>query len=174
METPVIKTARITLRPMKISDAKQAFESWTNDVRVAKFMRWSVHKSVKDTEMWLKEEQDNIMGNTYTWGFQLNETSALIGSGGLSFSEKHNCHELGYNLMQEMWGKGLATEAAQRILLFAKEELGAKKIYCCHAVENTASEKVIKKLGFKRFGTETYEKFDKSRSYECITYFVEF
>ncbi len=172
MKTPILETERLILRPLQntLQEAQHIFSAWTSDKEVAKYMRWSVHKSVSDTAEWLLLEEKNIDSDNYNWGFVLKETGELIGAGGLVFVQEHSCYELGYNLMRKQWGKGLATEAARRILLFAQEELHQKSMFCCHAAQNTASENIILKLGFKRVGTATYEKFDKSEKYECITY----
>lgn len=66
--------------------------------------------------------------------------------------------EIGYNLGQRYWNKGYTTEAMQTILQFAKDTLGIKEIVGRHTKENTASEHVMKKLGFQ---------YEKDIPYEC-------
>ncbi len=132
-------------------------------------MRWSTHQSVDETKEWLLLEEESIEDNNYTWGFVLKDTENLIGSGALIFNNEKNCYELGYNLMQSQWGKGFASEASRKILDFAKNNLNETKIYCCHAIENTKSQNVIEKLGFKYACDGFYQKFDgtkiKSKEY---------
>ncbi len=124
---------------------------------------------LNDTKDWLSLEEESIEGDNYTWGFVLKATDSLIGSGGLVFNSGKGCYELGYNLMHSQWGMGFATEASRKILEFAKNNLNQKKIFCCHAFENTKSKNVIEKLGFIYVGDGFYQKFDgttmKSKEY---------
>ena len=43
---PTIETARLILRPHTLEDAEAVFE-WTSDERVAEFMNYNRHESVK-------------------------------------------------------------------------------------------------------------------------------
>lgn len=102
MVTPVIETERLILRPLKVADAKDAFERWTTDPEVTKFMRYSVHQSIADTKEWLKmEEANNLTDKGYGWGFVLKENNYLFGSGGFVYQESEECFELGYNTMRK-------------------------------------------------------------------------
>lgn len=49
MKTPVLETERLIFRPMIVADAEEAFENWTSDPVVAKYMKWDVHKTPDDT-----------------------------------------------------------------------------------------------------------------------------
>ncbi len=163
MQTPALSTERLLMRTLSVDDARHIFSSWSSDENVSKFMRWSTHQNINDTKEWLLLEEESIAGDNYTWGFVLKATGSLIGSGGIIFNNEKNCYELGYNLMQAQWGKGLATEASRKILEFAKSNLKQKKIYCCHAVENIKSKNVIEKLGFIYTGDGIYHKFDGTK-----------
>jgi len=60
---------------------------------------------------------------------------------------------IGYGLDKNYWGKGIATTALKKALLYAKEK---EKIHALSAYvhpKNTASQKVLKKSGFKKVGT---------------------
>lgn len=95
MITPVIETERLILRPLTVADAKDAFERWTTDPKVTKFMRYSEHQSVEVTKEWLKiEEASNQTDKGYGWGFVLKENNYLFGSGGLIYNEKEECFGL--------------------------------------------------------------------------------
>lgn len=59
-----------------------------------------------------------------------------------------NCDiEIGYLLKKSAWGKGYATEATQRLLQFAFEETPLKEVVATIDIENTASQRVLKKCG---------------------------
>ena len=169
--TPVLVTERLILKPLKISDACEIYNNWTSDADVAKFMRWNVHQSINDTIDWLKSEEENIYSdNIYNWGFLLKSTNDLIGSGGLIYNKDKSMFELGYNLMKMHWGLGFATEASSAILEFGKYNLKQKEFFCCHAKENIASEKVIKKLGFIYTKDCEYYSWDRLKRFDCKEY----
>ena len=56
--------------------------------------------------------------------------------------------ELGYLFKPSTWGKGVATEACQRLLRFAFEETPLDEIVAVIEEENAASERVLLKCGF--------------------------
>lgn len=170
MLTPILETERILLRPLTAADAEEIYANWTSDPEVARFMRWDLHRSVKDTADWLTVEEQHLHHDaTYTWGFVLKETGELFGSGGL-VSKDTNVLELGYNIMRKHWGKGLTTEASRAILYFGVKTLGVRQYYACHATDNPASGKVLEKLGFVYEKDCTYTTFSGTRSYPCREY----
>lgn len=61
--------------------------------------------------------------------------------------------EIGYILISSAWGKGYATEAAQRLLKFAFEETPLDNIVAAIDTENTASQSVLEKCGLVYEGT---------------------
>lgn len=173
MRTPVLETERLLLRPMTANDAESVFRNWTSDPDVAKFMRWELHKHVSETREWLTSEEALVESDAvYNWGFVLKETGELIGSGGLVYIEFKGMFELGYNIMKKYWGRGLTTEAAQRIIDFGKNELKQTKFYCCHAKGNPASGKVMTKVGFRYQKDGAYSSWNQERTFESKEYLL--
>lgn len=172
LKTPIIETERLILRPLKASDAKESFENWASDPRVAKYMRYSTHESADVTREWLEAEEKAVDGDdNYTFGFVLKDNGKLIGSGGLI--RRDNAFEIGYNIMYDCWNKGYTTEASKAIIKFGQEKLGIKRFIACHAVENINSGKVILKLGFKYVGDSTYHSLDKTKLFNAKDYVLE-
>ncbi len=171
MFTPILETERLILRPLTVADAQDIYDRWTSDERVAKYMRWSTHKSVEETKEWLKEEEKgNLALEHYNWGFELKRTGVLIGSGGIFYSEEQDAYELGYNTMYDYWCQGYTTEAAKRMLEFGTKQLGVYEFVCCHAIDNPASGAVMKKCGFIYEKECVIEKFDGSEKFESKLY----
>jgi ribosomal-protein-alanine N-acetyltransferase len=153
--TAIIETERLILRPLVLSDAETAFHGWTGDPEVARYVSWLPHHSIEDTIEWLREiewkpvENDGIATNdNYIWGFVLKDSGELFGSGGLIWEESRQLFQVGYNIKKARWGKGYTTEAMKAVLRFAASNLGMRRISGGHAKENTASARVIEKLGF--------------------------
>jgi RimJ/RimL family protein N-acetyltransferase len=63
--------------------------------------------------------------------------------------------DVGFGLLPKHFGKGYATEAAQRLLQYFEEERGQKVFggYC--KPDNEASKNVLRKLGFEERGLRT-------------------
>jgi len=151
----IIETARLILRPLTLDNAETAYNGWTGDEEVARYVSWLPHHSIDETIKWLKEVEwkrdeagDILPNDNYIWGFVLKETGELFGSGGLIWEEGCRLYQVGYNIMKSHWNHGYTTEAMRAILRYAVENLGLKRIAGGHAKENLASAKVIEKLGF--------------------------
>ena len=61
--------------------------------------------------------------------------------------------EIGYWIGKPWWGRGYATEAAGTLVRHCFADVGFRQLTCGHFVDNPASERVIKKFGFRRVGT---------------------
>jgi len=136
-------------------------------------MRWSAHQSVDEALVWLTDVESNMASEKrYDWGFVYKEHDELFGSGGLIYNEDSGLFELGYGMMQNYWGLGLATELSKAMLTFATEVLGERKIFACHAKENPASGQVLEKLGFVYQRDCAYSSFDGERVFESREYLL--
>ena len=75
--------------------------------------------------------------------------------GGLNvrFSAGHRIAEIGYAVAPRLWGKGMATEAARRVVGAAFEEYPMlERVRATADARNGASIRVMEKLGMKREG----------------------
>lgn len=91
-------------------------------------------------------------GQEHTFCVALKATpEAPVGAAGLRFLEKGNW-ELGYWLAPAHWGRGLATEAAKALVVYAFEKLGAEALNSGHFADNPASGRVLVKAGFAANG----------------------
>lgn len=63
------------------------------------------------------------------------------------------CAELSYRIVHSEWGKGFATEAADRLCRWAFQTLRLHRLEATTTEGNHASEAVLTKLGFRLEGT---------------------
>lgn len=61
--------------------------------------------------------------------------------------------EIGYWLGVDYWGRGIVSEACQRIVSFGLDEMNLDKIRARRLSNNPASGRVLEKAGFKHTGT---------------------
>jgi RimJ/RimL family protein N-acetyltransferase len=65
--------------------------------------------------------------------------------------------ELGYWIALPLWGRGFATEAARRLLAFGLTAGGTDEVRCHALADNTASRRVLEKVGLEFDGLATVE-----------------
>ncbi|HUK51877.1 MAG TPA: GNAT family N-acetyltransferase [Candidatus Binatia bacterium] len=75
--------------------------------------------------------------------------------------------EIGWWLARELWGQGLATEAARAALQFAWQTAGLTRIVAIARPENRASRHVMEKLGMR------YERDTVHKGIPVVLYSVE-
>jgi len=137
-----IETENLILRRFTASDAKDIFE-YLNPRVDAEFERWNI-VSLSDAE---KECEYRINSENYI-AIELKAEKKVIGN--LYISKKDfNSYEIGYVLSDCFQRRGLCTEACRALFekLFAD---GAHRIFAECNSRNTASWKLLEKLGMRR------------------------
>ena len=79
--------------------------------------------------------------------------AALIGCIGIDpIGRSEEATEIGYWIARPFWGQGYATEAGRAVVELARM-IGHRKLRACHFVDNPASGRVLRKIGFAPTGT---------------------
>jgi RimJ/RimL family protein N-acetyltransferase len=87
------------------------------------------------------------------WAVVLKSTGENIGFAGLKFLPELQEVDIGYRLLSEHWGKGIATEASRPAIAYGFKVLQLERIIGLVDPENVASVNVLKKLGLNFIGT---------------------
>ena len=150
--TKVLKTERLTLRPMQVRDAEDMYRNWAADPEVTKYLTWQPHASLDVTRAILADwEAQYGKPDYYHWGMELD--GQLIGAVSVvDVNERARAMELGYCMSRVHWGKGLMTEAVCAVRDYLFGEVNANRLVIRHAVQNPASGRVAEKCGFIREG----------------------
>ena len=122
-----IETKRLFLRQFEEKDIRPAFQNWTNDAKVTKYLTWPIHGSIEVTkeviENWRKNYSDKRF---YQWAIVLKEIDESIGSiSVVDMNEKVNSLDIGYCIGSKWWNKGYTSEACSAIISFLFEEVKA-------------------------------------------------
>ena len=80
--------------------------------------------------------------------------------------------EIGYDIARPLWGQGLATEAAAAVIAFGFEELGLARIQAVAGIRNTASWRVMEKLGMQREGVARINRPVEGEGADSVLYAV--
>ena len=157
-----IETPRLLLRRFTVEDAPAMFQNWARDPDVSRWMRWTPHVSVSETRAIIRGwVRDYPNPDCYHWALQRKADGVLMGSLGIMRSiEDHgpDAFEPGYCIGKAFWGNGYTTEALAAAVQWFMASTGAAAMYCCHAVQNPASGRVMQKAGFVYTHDGFYDK----------------
>lgn len=152
---PILKTERLILRPLVISDDSRIY-FLVNNRNIYNMTAQIPHPYPRElaTE-WIKTHPCIWReGEGMVYGITLDNNSILTGVISL---QKINTGApvLGYWLGVDFWGNGYATEAGGVLCNFAIEQFGVNRIFACHLENNPASGHVLKKIGFNFINQES-------------------
>jgi RimJ/RimL family protein N-acetyltransferase len=146
-------TPRLRLRWMEASDAEAHYAVFS-DPEVARY--WSsgpwtaldqAHEHIAATQAAYAD------GSGMRLGIELRESGALIGNAGLHhFVDTSRRCELGYALARAHWGCGYVSEALRALLDYGFTALDLNRVEADIDPRNTASARVLEKLGFRKEG----------------------
>ena len=145
----VFETPRLLLRQFTLNDAPLLLALNSNP-EVLKYL----HEPLLTTEEQALHILENVIlpqykNNLGRWAMHIKDTNEFIGWCGLKYLADRDEIDLGYRLMQQYWGKGYAFEAAKNTLDYGFKELHLKTIVGRAHIENTASLKILEKIGMQ-------------------------
>lgn len=116
-----------------------------------------IPKDINETKDFLEQiilEQHSENRKQICWAIREKLSNDFIGIAGLVFAAKRfKMAEIYFKLSPAFWGKGYATELANRILSFSFNDLNLHRIEAGVATENVKSIRVLEKLGMTREGS---------------------
>jgi len=149
-----IETQRLRLREWRQQD-KPAFARINADPRVMEHYPNPLDRAGSDSLLERFKAAANSNG-VAPWAVERLDTGEFIGYIGLSYFSDglpfSPCTEVGWRLAKVHWGQGFATEGALASLAYGFEELGLDEIVSMTATSNTASERVMQKVGLIKHG----------------------
>lgn len=148
-----LETSRLWLRPLGLADAENLHQLWTEPA-VRKYL-WDDQIISRDTVTEVIEASEKSFAECGFgfWTLTGKENTETLGFCGLRHFQEDGTSdsqvELMYGLSTTRWGKGLATEAAQRVMRYGFEEVGLDAIYAGADPPNERSFRVMENLGMK-------------------------
>lgn len=168
-----INTPNLILRKLRLSDTCDFYE-FASDEDVSKYMLWTPHESISDSEKSILSSLEKYeKGKYYRFGIALKDTDRLIGIIQLlSFDEEKESASFAYMLARDFWGLGYGTEALTAVINYAFEQLEIQMIEADHFTENVSSGAVMRKCGMSYVDT-VKDKYEKNgRKYSADTYIL--
>jgi RimJ/RimL family protein N-acetyltransferase len=155
-----LRTARLLLSPVLVSDADFIFEL-LNDPGWVRNIGDRGIRSIEDAAAYIPRRFPSD-----GW-FLIRHADAgeRLGVCGLVEREALDSPDLGYALLTRHAGKGYATEAAQAVATYARDVLRLPKLAAITHPANRASQRVLEKLGFRYVDTRALPGIDGASAY---------
>lgn len=147
MSRTILETRQLLLREMTLDDLDPLLRVFS-DPEAMRF-----YPKPFDPEMmrgWIERSQQRYRDHGYgLWALVLKQTGEVVGDCGLVRQEVGDRHEIeiGYHVRRDLWGRGLATEAARACRDYGFQQLGAGRLISLIHPANIASRRVAEKNG---------------------------
>jgi ribosomal-protein-alanine N-acetyltransferase len=147
----ILETDRLLIREF-VEDDAEAFFAFNGDPVVMRYTGEPPSTSVDQVRQKIREYPDYRRHGYGRWAVVHKPDQQIVGFNGLKFLDDLQEVDLGYRFRADYWGRGIATESSEAILRFGFENLGLKRIIGLVLPDNTASIRVLEKVGMHRDG----------------------
>ncbi|NTF50373.1 GNAT family N-acetyltransferase [Agrobacterium rhizogenes] len=156
--TPIIQTARLTLRPHRLSDADAITESLSDFAVTRMLARVPTPYDRQDALDWLVQ---HTAGLDSGWDLAVTEKDDVhIGMVGIDL--RHGRWHLGYWLNRYYWRRGIMGEAVGATLERFARRMPDVAVFSGIFADNPASLKLQQKLGFEIIGCSEVYSFARN------------
>ncbi len=144
-----IKTNRLHLRHFRIEDL-DTYSEIMGDQRIARWFPKGDSYTREESEKSLNNILSHWMKHGYgLWAITKKDDDSLLGRCGLNYIPNTLEVEIDFIIATNYWNNGYATEASKAALFYGFKILKLDKIIALLKPENTASRKVIEKVGMR-------------------------
>jgi len=170
-----VTTERLLLRPHQHGDLDD-LTIYHSDPEVVRYIPWPV-RSRAETQAALKKriEQGSVVeeGQWLVLAISLRSSGRVIGEVLLKYdSESDGRGELAVAIAQDVAGNGYATEAATAMLTLGFEAFDLHRIVANLDARNTASARLLERLGMRREALHLSERFFKNEWTDTLVYAI--
>ena len=170
-----LETERLILRDFRTGDWPAVYQ-YASDPEVVRYLQWTP-KSEQETRDYVKralDEQKERPRRNYKLCAVIKKEKRLIGQCSLIDITSPRDGEAGivYALNRSYWNQGYTTEIVKRVICFGFQELELHRIYATMARENTASARVLEKMGMRREGYLRQHKYIKGQWRDSLLYAI--
>jgi ribosomal-protein-alanine N-acetyltransferase len=154
---PTIETPRLILRALDIDDAVDIF-LFSSNPRMTRYTLWNTHETINDSRQFLSDYPVSRYANCEPDPIAIvlkdDPIRSVVGTIGCFWAPKKDAvMELGYNLAEPYWGRGIIVEAATALIDFVFREYAVERIQARVLQGNESSGRVAEKLGMTFEGT---------------------
>lgn len=168
---PVLKTDRLLLRQLKISDDKLIFEYQSNKDNF-KFVDMPIYKSIKDAQNYITKMNKGVKENRWIiWAIADINTNIILGTISIwNITVEQSKAELGYGLYPSNLGKGIMSEALQKVVEYGFKNMKLKTIEAYTNKLNGKSIALLERNNFVKISTIIDTKTFSGQPMEMVIY----
>lgn len=145
-----LRTERFTLSPFADGDTLELHTLWTS-ASVRRYLWDGEIVSLERTRDTIERSEQMFRQLGFgLWGARDTATNVLSGFSGFWYFRDPPELELVYAVAEHLCGRGIASEIAAAVTRYGELTLGMEKIDASTDVANTASVRVLEKIGFRR------------------------
>ena len=167
-----IITERLVLREFVIDDWP-AVLAYQRDPRYLRFYPWTnrTEAQVRDfVEMFVQQQAERPRCK-FQFAITFPNDDRVIGNCGIRCKPENDWEaDIGYELAPEYWSRGYTTEAALAIVNFGFQMLKLHRISAWCIADNTASARVLEKVGMQLEGRLRENEYFKGRWWDTLLY----
>jgi RimJ/RimL family protein N-acetyltransferase len=147
--------ARVALRRFHLADLT-AFVAYRTSPQVARFQSWDAPYPLAAGDSLIRamlHQHPDTAGEWFQFAVVLRSTRELIGDcAARTDGDDPRQAEIGYTIAPEHQGRGYATEAVRVLLGYLVEARGKHRVTASCDARNTASARVLERVGMRREG----------------------
>ncbi len=164
---PHLETTRFHLREIQITDAEAVFACFHND-EVTRYYDQPTFTAIEQAEKLILHMRQGFRDRrSIRWGIARKEDNWLLGTCGYNgWNRLAHKTGVGYELAQPFWRQGVMTEVLTAVLDFGFQRMRLNRVEALVMPNNTASERVLTKLGFQLEGVLRQYAFFKEEFYD--------
>ena len=149
----------LELRAVTREEAQTMFDLTENNrPYLAKYLPWANETKTVDDSLAFIEATESKRANGEEYGFGIVVDGQIVGHISIMHLKDGKMPEIGYWIAESASGSGITTKAAKAVTGFGLDMLGLDAILIRAVPENTGSNKIAEKLGYKLEGVELDEK----------------
>lgn len=170
---PMLETPRLILREIIPEDAPAIFRI-RGDYEVTRYNSGAAYTHIQQAGQLIANMLAAYLEKReLRWGITLKGEPAagVIGMCGYNYWEHTDQRaSVGYDLAQAFWGRGIMPEALQAIFEFGWTRMGLNRIEAGTSIYNTASVRVLEKLGFRQEGHQREQYYEDGHFHDLLLF----
>ena len=150
--TAELRTEQLILRRYRPEDAQPLHRFLGTDPAMARYSGWNPYATPETARETVRKFIESYHdGHSYSWVMEIEDV--VVGTIG-AYDYAGDRIEVGFSVVRGWQGRGLATEALQKVLEYLTKNEGIPCVTAWCAAENRGSRRVLEKAGMRLVRTE--------------------
>jgi len=168
---PTLTTDRLTLRQLEMSDDQRIFEYQSNKENF-KFVDMPIYIKIEEAQNYITKMNAGVTRNQWIiWAIADKNTNSILGTISIwNISTEHSKAELGFGLFPGSSGKGIMSEALNKVVEYGFNNLELKTIEAYTNAINNKSIALLKRNKFTEINSFIETETSDGAPMEMVIY----